>query len=134
MCGRYPTRPHASIATQYLLHESWHERADFVCHVGKLACVACEGLRPHAVFLPMSAFVTRGVRWNCRRARTPRTTSVPHLPRLPSCHVFCRLHGNCPVRDCKQMATLFYPEHVIVATSVFVALHGNCLVLVGGNS
>src|SRR3954468_6006209 len=60
-----------------------------------------------------------------------------HSPTLShlSCHLSCFLwvHGNCPICDCKHMATLFLPEHVSCHVC-FVALYGNCLVLVGGNS
>ena len=50
-------------------------------------CVWHVGELDHTpVFSPRPTFSSRGVRWNCCRARTPRTTPVSHLPRLPFTH------------------------------------------------
>ena len=41
MCGNIVTRPHVWITVQLSLHESYHIKAVFACHVGQGRCVVC---------------------------------------------------------------------------------------------
>ena len=106
-CG-FASRPHTWINVGLSLHESWHVLPDFLCHVGLGWCVgihlvAHTSISPHggAGVLAFSSLPT------CQFSRTQRGLCVgvyqfahapvsSPTPKAVSCHVFCRVHGNCP--------------------------------------
>ena len=79
MCGRSPSRPHASISVGNFVHESWNKSIGFLCHVGRGACAVCESVRPHVGFHPAVSV--------CHSEACGGTGLRPHAtpePRLPS--------------------------------------------------
>ena len=136
MCGRSAGRPHGRFTTQEgLVCGRSAVRPHAILHAHTMTSVwafAISPARPSPLphpscWLPCVLQCT----WQLPLVCFIRRWQLSFFTRV--CHVFCRVHDNCPSVLVSRWQLSLYPKHVILPC-LFVALHDNCLVLVGGNS
>ena len=133
VCGRLAIRPHTSfharrggwcVGVYHFAHTPVSSPTPKAgsCHVflqvhGNCPSFACKQMATLFTRVVMCFCMVHG---NCRSVHVSRW------------QLFL-LHGNCPSVLVSTWQLSLLPEHVFLPC-LFVVLHGNCLVLVGGNS
>ena len=89
-------------------------------HAEVLMC-GCLAARPHTSFQRTQRGWCVGV---YQFVHTPVSSLTP---KAISCHVFCRVHDNCPSMLVSRWQLSLYPN-MLFCHVFFVVLHGNCIV------